>query len=250
MQQLAGAYRSHGELQRAREWHKRAHDAAVAISDHALAAGALIGLAEVAIAEDDDASAGEHLEKALTLVDQLPAWDVKASALYFSGQLRARSGDLRGARRTLDEAHQIASEHHVDSLAAEVERLRDDIDDWLAIRTLPSTELSALAEQLASLEEWYPEARRRLRRLWWYWQGDEVMRNLISASGAKSLIVTDDAEEITGLTDDLAVLFDISTFVTESPFSQAEVVHTFVPFPSDLAFPYMNVLAVQKAAGT
>ncbi|MGH2703681.1 MAG: TIR domain-containing protein [Actinomycetota bacterium] len=250
MQQLAGAYRSHGDLQRARDWHQRAHDAAMTISDQALAAGALIGLAEVAIADEDDVPAAEHLQKALGLVDRLPAWEVKASALYFASQLQARSGDLRAARRTLDKAHTIATKHHVDHLAAEVERLRDDIDDWLSIRALPSTDLAALAEQLASLEDWYPEARRRLRRLWWYWQGDEVMRNLISHSGAKSLIVTDNAAEVDALADDLAVLFDAATFVTESSFAQGESIQTFVPFPTDLAFPYMNVLAVQKTKGT
>lgn len=118
MHQLASAYRSHGDLDRARDWHQRAHDAAMAISDEALAAGALIGLAEVAIADDDDVPAAEHLKKALGLVDRLPAWEVKASALYFIGQLQARSGDLRAARRTLDKTHTIAT--HTTSITSQM----------------------------------------------------------------------------------------------------------------------------------
>jgi hypothetical protein len=212
-------------------------------------ASALIGLAEVAMASEDDAAASEHLREALGLVYRLPAWDVEASGLYFTGELQARRGEFREACATLDNAHALATRHHIDHLAAEVGRLRDDIGDWLSLQALPSMSLAALAEQLAGLEEWYPEARRRLRRLWWYWQGDEVMRNLASHGGAKNLIAADDAAEIESMADDLAVLFEITTFVSESSFARDKPANTFVPFPVDLAFPYMNVIGLERTPG-
>ena len=251
MQQLAGAYRSNGDLRHAGEWFRRAHDAALAVADEALAAAALIGLAELAITEDRDGDAVERLTQARALVERLPAWEVKASALYYTGKVEARNGDLRSARRTLDAAHEIAAEHHIEHLTGEIEDLREDLDDWLSIRALPSMELPELADEIAGLEDWYPEARQRLRRMWWYWRGDEVMRNLIAHSGAKSVIVSDNAQEISDLADDLGVLFEVTTFVTEASFALSEPVQTFVPFPKDVALPpYVNLIAIAKDDGT
>jgi tetratricopeptide (TPR) repeat protein len=246
MQKIAGAYRSHEDLERAGGWYQRAHAAAMEIGDKAVAASALIGLAECEITEDDDGAASNHLEDALALIDRLPAWEVKSSALFFTGRLLARGGDLRAARRTLEKAYAIATKHHVEELATEIERLRDEIDDWLSMRAFPARDLAELARLLASLEDWYPEAQRDLRHLWWYWVGDEVMRNLSSNSGAKCLVASDDPNEIRELANDLGALFDVSTFVTESSFARGDPVITLVPFPDDLPFPYVNYFAVTE----
>ena len=85
--------------------------------------------------------------------------------------------------------------------------------------------------------------------MWWYWRGDDITRNLISHSGASSLITSDDPVEVETLAADLAVLFDVTTFVAESSFALGERVQTYVPLPNDLAFPYLNVYYVQRTEG-
>lgn len=244
MQQLGGAHRSHGDYFKAREWYKRAHDASIAIGDHALAASALIGMAEVAIVRDEDRLARDLLQEALDLVDSMPAWEVHASGQYFLGRLHARSGELHDARRILREARVIASDHHLDELKLEIDDYLEDIDDALSLYVAPSLDLSELSDEIAKLEHWYPEARRKLRRFWWYQRGDEVLRNLRSHSGAKALIVSENSTEIAQLAKDLGALFDFTAFATEERF----VVNDggtleFVPVPGEMVVPFMNVIA-------
>ena len=244
MHQLAGAHRSRGDLDEARRWFERARKAASGINNRELAASALIGLADIEMANDNDAAADALLSEALELIDHLRAWDVRASALYYRGRLQARSGDFRTSLHTLDAAHTLATEHHIDELGAQIADTSAEISAWQEIRAVPTHDLSGLADQLVRLEEWYPEARQRLRRLWWYWQGDEVMRNLMSDGRSAALITVDDATDVRAISNDLAVLFDVDTFLSVSAFANTAAPQTFVPFPDDLDFPYMNFVGV------
>ncbi len=249
MQQLAGAYRSQRDLTRAAEWFRRAHDAATVASDSALAAAALIGLAELAITDEDDVIASDYLKQASDLVTGIPAWEVHASILTFVARIQARAGDWRTALKTLEDANELAERHHLDSVGDEISDLREDLEDWLSVRALPTIGLPALADEVARLEDWYPEARKGLRRLWWYWRGDDVIRNLMAESGAKSLLASDDPREVAELDRDLAVMFDTTTFITESSFATGESSDAFVPFPTDVAFPYVNYFFVRREQG-
>lgn len=244
MHKIAGAYRSRGDILRAREWHRLAYELAIEIDDTALAAAALIGIAESEIVHDDDIHALEHLERALALVERVPAWEVRASALYFTGRVQARRGDFRVAHQTLVKALEVAQTHQIENLTEQIKELVDDLDHWFSMRALASIDLAGIAQRAAALETWYPEAHRDLRRLWWYWHGEEVMRNLVSNSEATGLIVTDDAREIEDLSDGLAVLFGVSTFVTTSSFAREDRVVTFVPFPAGTPFPYLNFISM------
>jgi tetratricopeptide (TPR) repeat protein len=247
MQQLAGAHRSQGNHAKAREWFSRAHEAATGIADHALAASALIGMAEIALVEDRDDDAEPLLREALTLVDRIPAWDVRASAHYFLGRVLARRRELHQARDTLRKAHAIATDHHIDGLASEIDEYVTSIDQTLDLRLPPSFDLRELSDELEQLEGWYPEAQRRLRRFWWYQRGDEVLRNLIGHSGAKALIVAEQASEVMRQDAALATLFDLTTFVAERPFLLEErVLQEFVPIPATFPCRFVNFVGVVK----
>ncbi len=244
MQQLASGYRSRqsqADLGKARDWYKRAYNASMAIGSHALAASALIGSADIALLMNDDIAAEDALREASGLVEHLPAWEVKASIGYYLGRLQLRRGDARRGRETLLEARTLATDHHLDPLANEIERRLERVEAWLDLRKPAQHDLRALSAELTGLESWYPEAQRQLRRLWYYWRGEEVMRNVIGLSGAKALIVSSDAGEVTALGRDLSALFDLVTFVADRPFADGEKTIELVPYPADANMPYINV---------
>lgn len=247
MQKLAGAYRSHRDFSSALEWFKRTYDTSTSIADHVLAASAQIGMADIAIIRNEDQLAEDLLEQALRLVGSLPAWEVKASANYFLGRLQARSGALHDARDTLRAASTTASEHHIDDLKLEIDDYLEDIEDTLGLNSVATVDLSSLSEEISKLEQWYPEARRKLRRFWWYQRGDEVLRNLRSHSGAKALLVSESAADIAHLQADLAPIFDLTTFASEEPFAaSSDQIVELVPVPEDMRVPFMNVIGVVK----
>jgi tetratricopeptide (TPR) repeat protein len=248
MHQIGGAHRSHRNLDKARGWYKRAHRAAMAVSDHALAASALIGIAEIVLTDDTgDDEARRLLEEALELVKDLPAWEVQASTQYFLGRVEARNGELERAQLGLRKAHETATTHHIGDLEKEVGEYLSNIDDALGLRRPPGMSFESMANELEMLEGWYPDARRRLRRFWYYQRSDEILQNLRSHGGAKALIVSETAGEVARVARNLQPLFDVTVFATEEPFvGETEATMEFVPIPESGVWPFINFVGVVK----
>jgi tetratricopeptide (TPR) repeat protein len=240
MRKLGSAHLSRGELEKATKWFQRALDAARDASVMHLVVDAQLGLAQVAIERDQDDLADRHLCSALECVKSLPHWAAHASVLKLQALLLARRGDFTGALRLLDSAHEVAFDYNLYEEISWIDNQRREVEEWLSLASFPAHDLTDLASEVQRLENWFPEERPELRRLWWYWRGDEVMRNLRISGQASALIVTDDSEELVELCDDLRELFDLSAFTAESTFVDREAVHGFVPIPEDLDFPYIN----------
>ena len=161
--------------------------------------------------------------------------------------LCARRNDLRKSLRLLDDARTIAFDYNLREEIAWIETQRQEVEQWLSLGALPSCDLSELADEVGRLEDWFPEERSELRRLWWYWRGDDVIRNLKLGPYVGSLVVTDDPAELIELERSLSILFDLTTFSAESSFTDREPVQGFVPIPEDLEFPYVNYLVLDES---
>ena len=246
-QQLAGAYRSRNEIDSALVWYGRALERATALSDHALAASAKVGLAEIAILQDDYGTAEALLDEASTLVLGHPALEVRASVSLYRGRVQALQGRLHEARVTLREGLTLAERGHHDDLVVGITETLERVDRNLTLFRPPSLSFDDLIEELERLESWYPERKPELRRLWWYWRQDEVLGNLRAHSGPKALFVTDDPDRLSQMTTGLSALFDVSSFVARTPFARNEGVFELVPFPSDWPLPeYVNQILVDS----
>ncbi|MGV1005812.1 MAG: TIR domain-containing protein [Candidatus Nanopelagicales bacterium] len=240
MRRLGSAHLSRRELDKATKWFQRTLGTARDTNALHLVVDAQIGLAQVAIRRDQDDLAESELTSAMTAADGLPHWAAHASIPTLQALLLARRGDFRGALRLLDSAHEIAFDYNLHEEMSWIEDQRQDVREWLSLTSFPTHDLADLASEMRRLESWFPEEQRELRRLWWYWRGDEVMRNLRISGQAGALIVTDDANEVADLSESLVALFDLTTFTSESAFADREPVHGFVPIPKNLDFPYVN----------
>lgn len=240
MRRLGSAHLSRRELEKAAKWFQRALGTARDKNAMHLVVDARIGLAQVAIGRDQDDLAEAELMSALTAADGLPHWAAHASIPTLQALLLARRGDFRGALRLLDSAHEIAFDYNLHEEISWIDDQRREVREWLSLTSFPTHDLADLASEIQRLESWFPEEQKELRRLWWYWRGDEVMRNLRISGQAGALIVTDDVNELADLREGLGVLFDLTTFTSESAFADREPVHGFVPIPENLEFPYVN----------
>lgn len=232
-QQLAGAYRSRNELDTANVWYGRALVRANAIGNQALAASAKVGMAEIAIFREDYGTAQSLLEEASTLVLGHPALEVRASVNLYQGRVQASQGRLHEARATLREGLTLAQHCHHEELVKGITELLERVERHLTLYRPPSLSLDGLIEELEGLESWYPEKKRELRRLWWYWRQDEVLGNLRSHAGPKALFITDDPDRLSQMTIGLSALFDVSSFVARTSFVGSEGGIELVPFPAD-----------------
>jgi hypothetical protein len=245
MRRLASAHFSRpGEIGKAAEWYRRAHDEATSARNMKLVVDAQIGLAQVAFHRDLDNEADVHLRDAMAIAQHLPHWEARASIIGLQALVLARRGQMSDALQKLDEAHEIAFAYNLHEEIDWIDRQREDVRQWLSLRALPTIDLAALAVEVHRLEEWFPEERTELRRLWWYWRGEDVMQNIATGTQSGCLIVSDDKDEVADLHRELGVLFDTTVFVTETSFVRAQPVPGFVPIPEDLNFPFVNYVAL------
>jgi hypothetical protein len=196
-----------------------------------------VGLAEIAILREDYGTAEVLLEEASKLVFGHPALEVRASVNLYRGRVQALQGRLHEARATLDEGLALAERGHCDDLIAGITEILERVDRHLTLYRPPVLSFDSLIEELDTLEAWYPERTRELRRLWWYWRQDEVLGNLRAHAGPKALFITDDPDRLTQMSSGLAALFDVSSFVARTSFARNEGTFELVPFPSDRALP-------------
>jgi len=245
MRRLGNAVLSRNELNKAAEWFQRSLDTATTANASHLAVDARLGLAQVAIRRDQDDLAAHHLSDALAIAEHLPHWAGRASIMTLQALLCARRGDLRAALQMLDSAHTIAFDYNLHEEKDWIDRQRDDINQWLSLDSLPAIDLSDLALEVQQLEDWFPEEQRELRRLWWYWRGDDVMQNIKTGSYVGALVVTDDVDELMEIDRSLGPLFDLTTFSTESSFTDSEAVSGVVPIPGDSRFPFINYVVYE-----
>jgi len=247
MRQLGSAHFSRGEVSKAAEWLQRSLDTAASADAMHVVVDAYLGLAQVALHHEDDQRADGLLTDALSIAERLPHWAARASIITLQALLCARRNDLRKSLRLLDDARTIAFDYNLREEIAWIETQRQEVEQWLSLGALPSCDLSELADEVGRLEDWFPEERSELRRLWWYWRGDDVIRNLKLGPYVGSLVVTDDPAELIELERSLSILFDLTTFSAESSFTDREPVQGFVPIPEDLEFPYVNYLVLDES---
>jgi hypothetical protein len=69
---------------------------------------------------------------------------------------------------------------------------------------------------MAWLENWWPDAKKPLRRMLWYNRSDEILKLLQASTQSNSIMISDDSTDIDKWRDCLHSLFYISTFITRT----------------------------------
>lgn len=241
---LAGAYRSRGELDPAERWYSRAHHTASSIGNRGLAAAALIGLAELALHNDNVSMAEQQLDRAATTADGIDDPELTASLKMFRARILAHRKDFRTAQQVLSEALNIAVSAHLDDLVDGIKEDLEKVNTFLSLLK-PAMSLKELAAELYELESWYPEQQAALRSFWYYWRDTEILANLRAQSVSKGLFVAESASILRAMTESLGGLFDLEIFAPEGAFARNEHVNELVPFPADHPLPFcVNVVTV------
>ncbi len=243
---LAGAYRSRGELEPAEKWYVHAHETATSVGDLGLAAAALIGLAELALHNDNVSLAEQQLDRAATTAKGIHDPELVASLNMFRARILAHRNDYRTAQQLLGEALNIAVSAHLHELVDGIKSDLEKVDTFLSLFK-PAMSLKQLASELSRLEAWYPEQQAALRRFWYYWRDTEILANLRAQSVSKALFVAESASSLRAVTEELGGLFDLDIFVPESAFADSEPINELVPFPADQQLPFcVNVVTVRE----
>lgn len=246
MRRLGTAHLSRQEFDNSVKWFQRSLGAARDARAMRLVVDAYMGLAQVAIKRDQDDHANRLLRDAKEAAENLPHWAAHVSITALQALLCARRGDFTESLKLLDSAHETAFDYNLHDEVSWIDEQRRGVKEWLSLNAFATLDLSELADEVQRLVNWFPEEETELRRLWWYWRGDDVMRNLRIGGNASALIVTDDPDELSALSHDLDSLFDLTTFVAETPFVGRERIDGFVPIPENLDFPYVNFVYVRE----
>lgn len=253
MMQLGGWYLQLPDAYEAGLWFGRAHDTAVSASQPRLAASALIGQVVVALTDDDYDPAREvaRLDEAERALGQQRDAEVEAAIEFHRGRLLAGEGEFDQALNSFRRARDVAARVHED-------RLVDDAEHWIHSieahrQLLGPARLSfvELAEEVAGLEAWYPEERQALRKFWFYWRDEEIMKNAAVVGGVtKCLVMTHSHAELDGLRAGLSDLFDLTFYSSDTPFAgdSDDMSTEIVPFPADRPLPEcVNVIGIPVA---
>lgn len=250
MMQLGGWYLHLPDPYEAGLWFGRAHEAALSANHAKLVASALIGQVVVALTDDNYDAKREmaNLDGAAQALGQLRDPEVEAAIAFHRGRLLAGESQFDPALGSFRRARDVAKRVHED-------RMSDDAEDWIRrieahLQLLGPAQLSfgELAEELAGLEAWYPEERETLRKFWYYWRDEDIMKNASAVGGVtKCLVMAHSNTELDTLRSGLSGLFDLIFYSSDTPFVRATdgMGTEIVPFPADRPLPpCVNIIGV------
>lgn len=250
MMQLGGWYLQLPDPYEAGLWFGRAHEAAISAASPRLAASSLVGQVVVALTEENYDATREmaKLDEAIRALGQIRDPEVEAAVEFHRGRLLAGESQCDQALASFRRARDVAKRAHEDGLV-------DNAEDWVRrieahLQLLGPAELSfaELAEELAGLEDWYPEERYALRKFWYYWRDEDIMKNAAAVRGVtKCLVMAHSNIELDTLRGGLSGLFDQIFYSSDSPFVLAldDLRTELVPFPADRALPpCVNIIGV------
>ncbi len=250
MMQLGGWHLQQSDPYEAGLWFSRAHEAATTASVPRLAASALVGQVVVALADDAYDAARElaRLDEAVETLGRQRDPEVEAAIEFHRGRLLAGENETEAALASFGRARNVASRVHEERLVADAEDWIHRIEAHLALLRPAQLSLKELAEEVTELESWYPEEREGLRKFWYYWRDEDLMRNAAAVHGVtKCLVMAGSADELDVLRDGLSSLFDLVFYSSESPFvsSTEDMATEVVPFPADRPLPHcVNIIGV------
>lgn len=251
MMQLGGWYLRLPDAYEARLWFGRAHETAVSANQPRLAASALVGQVVVSLTDDDYDHAREtaRLDEAIRALGQHRDPEIEAAINFHRGRLLAGEGEFDRALTLFRRARDVAAR------VQEV-RLVEDVDDWIrhieAHRQLlgpARLSFGELAEEIAGLEAWNPEERQALRKFWFYWRDEDIMKNAAVVDGVtKCLVMAHSGAELDALRGGLSDLFDLIFYSSDTPFAgdSDDMGPEIVPFPADRLLPEcVNIIGMR-----
>jgi tetratricopeptide (TPR) repeat protein len=250
MMQLGGWNLQQSDPYEAGLWFSRAQEAAQTASLPKLVASALVGQVVVALADDayDAVRETARLDEAAATLGHHRDPEVEAAIEFHRGRLLAGEDDPEAALVSFERVRNMASRVYEERLVSDAEDWIRRIEAHLALLRPAQLSLSELAEEVTELESWYPEEREGVRKFWYYWRDEDIMRNATAVNGAaKCLVMAGTADEFGVLCRGLSGLFDLIFYSSETPFvgSVDEMATELVPFPADRPLPNcVNVIGI------
>ncbi len=250
MMQLGGWHLQQSDSYEAGLWFSRAHEAARKAPVPRLASSALVGQVVVALTDDayDAAREATRLDEAAEALGHHRDPEVEAAIEFHRGRLLAGENDTEAALASFRRARDIASQVHEEGLVADADHWIRRIEAHLALLRPAQLSLKELAEEITELESWYPEERKGLRKFWYYWRDEDLLRNAVAVDGVtKCLVMAGSADELDVLRHGLSGLFDLVFYSSETPFVGPvdDMATELVPFPSGRPLPHcVNIIGI------
>ena len=186
-----------------------------------LVARSLIGQAGILFgkkSEECEKQAGVLIDNAIDIMKNIPIWDVRARATMFKGLLYSRKENFKEAYQYFKEAKQIIDTHKVQDQSL-IDYVSDYLDECEIILSKKQfTDFATIIDVIHFMDKWFPKYNKEMRQFLWYNRHEGIEKLIISSSGAKAFLVSDNEDEIQEWTNGLDSLFDIVSFSSESDY--------------------------------
>lgn len=148
------------------------------------------------------------------------------------------------AQSLLQEADFYNRKYNLD-ITSDIEELNDRLKYALSICGPIETSFQSLVTDLFNLIDWFPEAKDKIFRMWFYCHMEQIYACLRSLSGIKLMLFEDDVDKFIDRVTSLKVASDFSVQIVSGEYPNA--IMDVVPFPGNKEFyPRMEVYIRKK----
>ena len=235
-------------------WLKESEKQAKSLLNKPIEARSLIGQAMILFwekTEESETKARTLIDRALSLMSDIPIWDIRARATMFKGIALAHVEDFAGAYNCFQEANQIVNLHKVKDLdlKAYIEDFLNECRTILSRSQFTDFDFEAIIRELEELKCWFPKYSKELQQFLWYNRHEDIERLIITAHGAKAFMVSDNKDELNEWLNGLSALFEIVSFTSETDYHNEQNWNfaTMLPVPENMRSDYFNVFCVLNA---
>ena len=238
----------------ANNWLSQVIQIARKLGNRYLEARALIAKVSILFASENEQAeidAGNMIDTAIDLVQELPFWDVHARLMMFKGMSCAHLENFDEALCWFSKASDVYNTHKVhDQILADcISDFSDACHDILSRKQYTDIDFDTLIQEISFFNSRLPNYRKEMIQFLWYNRHEDLERLIISSHGSKALMVSDNAEDIQNWTNQLGFLFDTVSFCSQSDYCTEDNWNfaKLLPLPENMAIKFFNMFIVMDA---
>lgn len=243
--EIGHKYCLNGELVKAKYWQNMAYNKAKNTHNIKLKAFILMALADIALLthnQSDEEKAKNYIEEVDTLISGKPYWQIYARCELFKAEFEGRASNYEKAQEHIKESQRIIKEYKLkmdDDFNYTLNKCISYIENRLLKVICHQKDMINLNQERIWLEEWYPKYKRKLRRYWWYYRGNDIIIHLRFLKKAIGIIALENIYAIQLFGEALSTLFSISAYAIKEDLSSIENVSLYtLPVPENTPFPF------------
>lgn len=188
------------------------------------------------------------IDKALSLMDNIPIWHICARATMFKGMSFAHKEDFKNAYKFFQDAKQIIDLHRINDRALSdfISAYLDECERILSRRLFTDLDFDIIISEINEIESWFPKYSKELRQFLWYNRHEDIERLITTTHGSKAFMITDSKEELDEWINGLSALFDTVSYTSETDYHTEQNWNfaTMLPVPKNIKSNYVNVFSV------